>query len=162
MDLDSAFMLTLMNYLFKKFDITIKTVATYSHQSLQVEHGIKSFSNILTKHLTDHGHMWHMYLSVAFLAYNTFISPILGNYSPYKLVFGRKLKLLLDLETNPNIKILGTYKDYYTLLNKRLHIKDSIRESYYNVCWTLGSVQNCRPAQLFVNDFRWEIVARTL
>ena len=44
----------------------------------------------------------------------------LGNFSMYELVFGRKPKLLLDLETNPDIKVSGTYKDYYTLLNKRL------------------------------------------
>ena len=42
MDTDSAFMLTLMNYLFKRFGIKIKTVAPYNHQSLQVEHGIMS------------------------------------------------------------------------------------------------------------------------
>ena len=45
MDQDSAFMATLMNYLFKRFDIKIKTVVPYSHQSLQVEHGINSLSN---------------------------------------------------------------------------------------------------------------------
>ena len=33
---------------------------------------------------------------------------------------GRKPKLHLDLETNPDIKVSGTFKDYYTLLNKRL------------------------------------------
>ena len=52
MDQDSAFMSSLMNYLFKKLDIKIKTEAPYNHQSLQVEHGIKSLSTILTKHLT--------------------------------------------------------------------------------------------------------------
>ena len=46
MDLDSAFMSTLINYLFKKFHIKSKTVAPYNHQSLQVEHGIMSLSNI--------------------------------------------------------------------------------------------------------------------
>ena len=46
MDLDSAFMLKLMNYL---FSIKIKTVVPYNHQSLQVEQGIKLLSNILTK-----------------------------------------------------------------------------------------------------------------
>ena len=35
MDQDSAFMLSLMNYLFNKLDIKIKTVAPYNHQSLQ-------------------------------------------------------------------------------------------------------------------------------
>ena len=73
MDLDSAFMLTLMKYLLKKFGI--KTVAPYNHQSLQMEHGMKSLSNILTEHLTDHGQMWHKYLPLATLAYNTFNSP---------------------------------------------------------------------------------------
>ena len=60
------------------------------------------------------------YLPLAAMAYNTFNTPNLANYSTYELVFGRKLKLLLDLETNPNIKVFVTCKDYYTLLNKRL------------------------------------------
>ena len=51
-DLDSAFMSLLMNYLFKRLGIKIKTVAPYNHQSLQAEDGIKLLSNILTKHLT--------------------------------------------------------------------------------------------------------------
>ena len=34
---------------------------------------------------------------------------------PYELVFGRNLKLLLDLETDPDIKISGTYREYYML-----------------------------------------------
>ena len=40
MDQGSAFMLTLMNYLFKMLGIKIKMVAPYTYQSLQVEHGI--------------------------------------------------------------------------------------------------------------------------
>ena len=50
MDLDSAFMSSLISYLFKKLGIKIKTMAPYNHQSLQAEYGIKSLSNILTKH----------------------------------------------------------------------------------------------------------------
>ena len=42
MDLDSAFMSLLMNYLFKRLGIKIKTVVPYNHQSLQADHGIKS------------------------------------------------------------------------------------------------------------------------
>ena len=52
MEQDSAFMSFLMNYLFSKFNIKIKTVAPYNHQSLQAEHRIKSLSTILTKYLT--------------------------------------------------------------------------------------------------------------
>ena len=37
MDQDSAFMSSLMTYLFDKFDIKIKTVVSYNHQSLQAK-----------------------------------------------------------------------------------------------------------------------------
>ena len=89
MDQDSAFMPTLMNYLFRKINVKIKTVAPYNHQSLQAEHGIKSLSRILTKHLTGQGQMWHKYLPLATFAHNMFNSPNLANHSPYQLVFGR-------------------------------------------------------------------------
>ena len=80
-----------------------------------MDHGIKSLSTILTKHLTEQGQMWPKFLPLATLAYNTFNSPNLANYSPYELVFGRKPKILLDLETDPDIKVSGTFKDYYML-----------------------------------------------
>ena len=60
------------------------------------------------------------YLPLAKFAYNTFNTPILANCSQYELVFGRKPKPLLNLETIPDIKVSGTCKDYYTMLNKRL------------------------------------------
>ena len=41
MDQDSAFMSSLMRYLFKKLGISIKTVGPYNHKSLQAKHGIK-------------------------------------------------------------------------------------------------------------------------
>ena len=50
-------MSSLINYLFSKLDIKIKTVAPYNHQSLQAEHGFKSISTILIKHLTNLGQM---------------------------------------------------------------------------------------------------------
>ena len=120
MDLDSALMSSLMSYLFKRLGIKVKTVAPYNHQSLQAEHGIKSLSYILAKHLTKSGEMWIDYLPFMTLAYNTYNSPNLSNYSPYELVFGRKPKLLLDLETNPDIKVAVTYKEYYDRLEQRL------------------------------------------
>ena len=56
MDQDSAFMSSLMTYLFCKFDIKIKIAAPHNHQSLQAECGIKSLSHILSKHLTSLGY----------------------------------------------------------------------------------------------------------
>ena len=55
MDQDSTFISTLMNYLLRKLNIKIMTVAPYNHQSLQAEHGIKTLSQILTKHLSGQG-----------------------------------------------------------------------------------------------------------
>ena len=63
--------------------------------------------------------MWPKYLSLATFVHNTFNSPNLANYSQYKLVFGRKPKILLNLDTMPDIKVSGTFKDYHKLLNKR-------------------------------------------
>ena len=111
MDQDSAFMSSLMTYLFHRLNIKIKTLAPYE---------IKSLTHILTKHLTGLGQMWTKYLSLATFAYNTFNSPNLGNYSPYKLTFGRKPKLLLNAEANLDIKVSRNFKEYYDLLNKRI------------------------------------------
>ena len=86
MDQDSTFMSSLMNYLFNKFDIKIKTVAPYNHQLLEAEHGNKSLSMILIKHLTNLGQMWPKYVSLATFVYITFNSPNLANYSLYELV----------------------------------------------------------------------------
>ena len=69
----STFMSSIMNYLFNKLDIKVKTVAHYNYQSLQAKHEIKSLSAILSKHLTNLGQMWPKYLSLATFAYNTFI-----------------------------------------------------------------------------------------
>ena len=102
-------MSSLMNYLFNKLDIKIKTVASYNHQSLQAKHGIKSLSTISMKHLTNLGQMWPKYLSLATFAYNMFNSPNLANYSSYELVFGRKPKILLNLDTTADIKASGPF-----------------------------------------------------
>ena len=122
MDQDSAFMSSLMTYPFHKFDIKIKTVATYNHQSLQAEQGIKSLSHILTKHLTSLGQMWTKYLSLPTFPCNTFNTPNLGN----ELTFGRKPKLLLNIESNPDIKLSRNFREYYELLNKRIKYLQNI------------------------------------
>ena len=75
----------------------------YNQQSPQAEHRTKSLSNIVTKHLTNRGQMWPRYLQLATFTYNAFNTINLGNYSPYKLVLGRKPRSLFNLESVPNI-----------------------------------------------------------
>ena len=120
MDQDSAFMSSLMTYLLNKYNIKIRTVAPYSYQYLQAEYSIKSLSTMLTKHLANLGQIWPKYLPLAAFTYNMFNTPNLGNYSPYELTYGRKPRPLLNLDSNPDFKISGTFKEYYDLLSKRL------------------------------------------
>ena len=138
MDQDSAFMSSLMTYLFHRLDIKIKTIAPYN----QAEHGIKSLTQILTKHLTSLGQMWTKYLSLAMFAYNTFNSPNLGNYSPYELTFGRKPKLLLNVHSNPDIKVSTNFKEYYNLLNKKINYLQDILFNFKS--WRLATINKDR------------------
>ena len=126
MDQDSTFMSLLINYLVKKLNIIIKTVAPYNHQSLQLEHGIKPLSTNITKYLINLGQMWPKYLPLATMAYNTFNTPNLASYSPYELVFSRKP----ILETTPDIKVSGMFKKYYTLFNKRLQYSHKLLKDF--------------------------------
>ena len=43
--------------------------------------------------------MWPKYLPLATFAYITFNTPNLGNYSPYELIFGRKQRPFLNLDS---------------------------------------------------------------
>ena len=70
------------------------------------------------------------YLPFATLEHNTYNSLNLSNYSPYELVFGRKSKLLLDLETDPDIKVSATYKEYYERLEKRLKYLHKVLQDF--------------------------------
>ena len=137
MDQDSAFMSSLINNVFKALGIKIKTVGPYNHRSLQAEHNIKSLSSISTKHLTGQGQTWHKFLSIATFAYNTISSPNLGNYSPFKLTLGRELRILLNLETDLDTRISGTYKDYHTLLTKRLKYLQNMLQNFKAKCIAL-------------------------
>ena len=137
MDQDSTFMSSLMNYLFKALGIKIKTVGPYNHKSLQAEHGIKSLSAILTKHLTGQGQTWHNYLSLAMCAYTAFYAPNLGNHSPFELTLGRESRILLHWETDPDVRISGTYKDYHKLLTKRLKYLQNILQNFKAKCIAL-------------------------
>ena len=130
MDQGNTFMSTLMNYLFRKLKIKIMTVALYNHHSLQAEHSFKTLSQILTKHLSGQGKMWHKYLPLATFTHNTFNSPNLVNHSPYELVFGRKPKLLLDLETDPDVRVLGTHREYSLQLRKRLEYLHKLLQEF--------------------------------
>ena len=61
-----------------------------------------------------------IYLPLATYAYSKFNAPNLGNFSPYELTYGRKPRPLLNLDSNPDIKVSGTFREYCELWNKKL------------------------------------------
>ena len=75
--------------------------------------------------------MWHKYLPLATFTHNMFNSPNLANHSPYELVFGRKPKLLLGLETDPDVKVSGTYREYFLQLSKRLEYLHKLLRDFW-------------------------------
>ena len=75
-------------------------------------------------------------------AYETFNSPNLGNYSPYELTFGKKPKLLLNVETNPDIKVSRNFKEYYDSLNKRIKYLQDILFNFRS--WRLAMINKNR------------------
>ena len=80
--------------------------------------------------MTNVGQIWPKYLSLSPFAYNTFNTPNLANYNLYELVFGRKPKILLNLETSPDVEVPGSFKEYYELSNKQLRYLHEIIQKF--------------------------------
>ena len=70
--------------------------------------------------------------------YNTFNSPNLKNCGPYELNFGRKPKLLLNVDSNPDIKVSINFKEYYEFLNKRIKYLQNILFNFKS--WMLAMI----------------------
>ena len=119
-DMDATFMSSLMEYMMNMFKIKLKMVSPYNHGSLKAEAGIKAISNMLIKHLTGQGRDWPLYLPISTLIYNCYNTPNLGGLSPFELVCGKKPRLIIDLETDLDIKVSRSFKEYYDCLQKRL------------------------------------------
>ena len=75
--------------------------------------------------------MGHKYLLLATFAHNTFNSPNLANHSPYELVFGRKPKLLLNLEMDPDVRISRMHGEYLLQLRKRLEYLHKLLQDFW-------------------------------
>ena len=70
-------------------------------------------------------------MPLATFTHNTFSSPNLANYSPYELIFGRKPKLLLDLEMDPDVRVSGTHREYLLQLRKRLEYLHKLLQEFH-------------------------------
>ena len=118
-DQDLAFTSSLMEAFVLKLNINIILVSPKNHKSFQAEHGIRSLSGLLVKHLSE---QWKLVscLSYSTLCYNCFDSPNLNGHSPYELVLGHKMLISPKLEIQPEVVVSGTFKENYERLSKNL------------------------------------------
>ena len=65
---------------------------------------------------------WIDYIDDAMVAYNSYASPNLDGLSPYKLVYGCRVKVAPDLEISVSAPVAGEYRDYVRLLQKQLTV----------------------------------------
>ena len=119
-DQDPAFMSHLCQWFLHSYGIHVTTASPTNHQSLMAEHGIKSLSHVLMKHLTGLGEDWPMYCKLAMLAYNSYATPNLDHLSPFKVAIGRKAILALKFEYKPTIPITGTHVQAKEKLDEKL------------------------------------------
>ena len=110
-DQDPAFTSSLVQAFVTQLNIKVILVSHTNHKSLQAEHGIKTLSGLLVKHLSEVW-SWHSCLSYSMLCYNAYSTPNLNGYSPHELVFG--------LESKVDTVVSGTFTDYYEKLKKNL------------------------------------------
>ena len=71
----------------------------------------------MVKHLTGLDKNWNNFLDPAILTCNTYNTPNLDSFSPFEIALGRKTKTISTLEVTPDVPVLGTFKDAYTLLH---------------------------------------------
>ena len=119
-DQDPAFMSHLTQWFLKSYGIHVTTASPTNHQSLMVEHGIKSLANILMKHLTGLGDNWPLYCKPAMLAYNSYTTPNLDNLRPFEVAMGRKAVLTPRFECKPDTPITGTHAEAHGKLQEKL------------------------------------------
>ena len=118
-DQDAAFTSSMIEAFTEQLSIRMIMVSPTNHKSLLAEHGIKSISNLLMKHLTKVW-PWPDCLPYAMLCYNSYSTPNLDNMSPYELVFRHRATISQELEIRPNVVVSRTFTDYYERLKKNL------------------------------------------
>ena len=80
------------------------TVSVTNHRYLLAEHGFKSLSNLLVKHLSEVW-LWKSILPYGMLCNNSYSTPNLDSFSPYEVVFGHKMILSHVLEIKPDVVV---------------------------------------------------------
>ena len=138
-DKDPAFTSSLFTRFSEQFGIHLLFVSPTNHKSLLAEHGIKSISNNIMKHLQEQGRNWPKFCGLAMLNHNSSNTPNLDGMSPIHLVLGHKMKLIPQIEIEPSVPLTGTFTQYFDkvkmkvkYLRDRLHKFRDVRHDLRN------------------------------
>ena len=121
-DQDPAFTSNLMTYFVQQLGIRLYTVSVHNHKSLLAEHGIKSLSSIIKYLMFQAEGPWINFVDEAMASYNSYASPNLDGLCPYELVYGRKPKIIPNMEIKVSAPAPGTYRTYLRNLQKQLTV----------------------------------------
>ena len=107
-----------VNYIFQALKVKQKFISVNNHQSNKSERFISTVSSLLTSYLTNNGKNWHLFTNAIAYAYNSFVSPALGNHSPFYLVYLRNPPTMFTCP--PVTQVATGYHQYVNLLKDRL------------------------------------------
>ena len=97
----------------------LKVISPYNHGSSKCKKQIRTFSEIIMKHLWDKGQMLPLFATTAVYVMNTFASEALSGFSPFQLVFLRDPPNLTSLSFPKIDTIPVKHREYYNLLLAR-------------------------------------------
>ena len=108
--------------------ILLQSLQCTMHGSSKAERQIQTIGNMITKQLQGTGSTWPLYASVAAYAMNTFASKALQSFSPFELVFARKLRDLTSVQFKPLSEYPIPLREYVELLMKRYMVDYQLQE----------------------------------
>ena len=114
----------IMQYIYKRLDINLKTINPDNHGPLTTERHIKTNEGMLTKHHTG----TEQTCRYTYHACDT--GPAHGWVSLFQLTFGSHPGVLIQIENKPQECRTDTLKEYYVLLRKKIANFQTIVEDY--------------------------------
>jgi hypothetical protein len=117
-DQGTEFSNQVIEYAFQALKVKHTFVSVGHHEANKSERFIGTVSRMLTTCLEETGDNWPNFCNAVAYSYNSFSLSILGNFSPYYLVFMRQAPTTFDC--SPTLHISSSYTEYVDLLKARL------------------------------------------
>ena len=131
-DKDRALTGQVITALLQSMNCSMQIISPWNHGSSKAERQIQTIGNMITKHLIGKGTTRPLYASVAAYAMNTFASKALQGFTPFELVFTRKLRDLSSVQFKPLADYPIEICSYVELLMKRAEFIRTLQLDWRN------------------------------